>query len=317
MGEETMLYQTSDQPHTVLLASSNLAINETVTDVLDALGHRHDTMLTGQDIVERASTGVYDIAIIDIVFLVVKNATILRDLRRLAPDMDILLVTASGMVNIAIEFMKEGVYDFITRPVNPDHLKIVLGKTIERRDLVRAARERDLYRHLAHIDGLTGLYNHKYFQDQLAREIDISMRRNRDLSLMMLDIDDFKKINDNFGHQAGDAVLRDVSSHITASCREYDTLARYGGEEFSIILPGISAESAACVADRILNRVATSQYQAVSGRVTASIGIAAYPHHSAAREDLIHKADAALYSSKERGKNTYTLYTPVCEAVVM
>lgn len=312
-----MLYQVTDQPHSVLLVSNNQAINDTVTGVLQDMGHRYDTILTGNDIVDRASSGVYDIAIIDIVFLVVKNATILRDLRRLAPDMDIILVTASGMVNIAVEFMKEGVYDFITRPVNPEHLKIVLGKTIERRDLVRAARERDLYRHMATIDGLTGLYNHKYFQEALAREIELSQRRSRDLSLMLLDIDDFKKINDHFGHQAGDAVLRDVSAHIAASCREYDTLARYGGEEFSIILPGISVESAARVADRILHRVAESRYQSVPGRVTASIGIAAYPHHSAAREDLIQKADAALYCSKERGKNTYTLYTPTCEATIM
>ncbi len=259
----------------------------------------------------------FDMVIVDIVYLVQSTDNILALIRQADPDIDIILITGVGLVNVAVQFMKKGVYDFVTRPLNHDHLQLVVSRTMERRELVKAARERDIYRHMSNIDGLTGLYNHNYFREQIVREISFSLQRSRNFSLLLLDLDNFKQVNDNYGHQTGDEVLKEASVHIIENCREYDTIARYGGEEFGVILSGVSSDTAIRIAERILGRMASHRYDSINAPVTASIGISNYPLHSDNREELIRKADAALYCSKEHGKNTYTLYRPDCDNYIM
>ncbi len=158
-------------------------------------------------------------------------------------------------------------------------------------------------------DRLTELYNHGYFQQRLDEEIDRAARFGRDLSLIMLDIDDFKEFNDSFGHPRGDTVLKAVSAMIRQSLREIDVAARYGGEEFCIVLPETDTVGAMAVAERI--RDAISRHSFVEGAAgvhkTVSVGVATYPRHASAPGKLIEAADKAMYRAKRDGKNRVAL----------
>ena len=159
---------------------------------------------------------------------------------------------------------------------------------------------------LATIDGLTELYNHRYFQDTLRKQIEISKRYSQPFSLIIVDIDFFKKFNDTYGHQAGDAVLRQVAQTLKKNSRTTDYVCRYGGEEMSIILPNTTAEEALFNANRILHAVEERPFQlnaTETGNVTISVGVATYPDNAENAQDLIEVADKGLYYAKEHGRN--------------
>ncbi|MBN1356241.1 diguanylate cyclase [bacterium] len=158
---------------------------------------------------------------------------------------------------------------------------------------------------LAITDGLTGIYNHRYFQDTLIKEIKRSRREPSPFSLLMADIDHFKKFNDTYGHQAGDEILKGVARLLKEEAREVDPVARYGGEEFVVLLLGCDVKTACRIAERIRKACAKKQF-AIRNRtvsVTLSIGIASYPAQGDQSEQLIAAADKALYRAKEAGRN--------------
>jgi diguanylate cyclase (GGDEF)-like protein len=156
--------------------------------------------------------------------------------------------------------------------------------------------------HRARTDFLTGLPNHRYFQSTLAVEIGRAQRHNHSLSLLMIDLDYLKVVNDRFGHPSGDAVIRVVAETIRSSCREIDFAARYGGEEFTVILPETPLAGAIQVADRIRERIAAVQFPGI-GSITASMGVSNYPINALTKEDLIRVADQALYVAKNGGRD--------------
>jgi diguanylate cyclase (GGDEF)-like protein len=151
-------------------------------------------------------------------------------------------------------------------------------------------------------DALTGLYNHRYFQERLERETKLADRNNDSVSLILLDLDHLKKINDTHGHRSGDAALRHVSRTMLSTVREVDICARYGGEEFVIVLPQCGGEDALQVADRLRESIASVPVSGI-GQVTASIGVATYPAWAKSKEELIEMADRAMYLAKAAGRN--------------
>jgi diguanylate cyclase (GGDEF)-like protein len=162
-----------------------------------------------------------------------------------------------------------------------------------------------LFRHVqtqAMTDALTGLYNHRYFQERLDREIKMADRNNESLSLILLDLDHLKRINDTHGHRAGDAALCHVAGVLQSTVRDIDISARYGGEEFVIILPQCEREAAFQVAERVREAIALKSAPKV-GAVTASIGFATYPTPARTKEELIEMADRAMYLAKDAGRN--------------
>ena len=164
---------------------------------------------------------------------------------------------------------------------------------------------------LATIDGLTELYNHRYFQDTLRKQIDIARRYNQSFSLIIIDIDFFKKFNDTYGHQAGDAVLRQVAQTLKKNSRTTDYVCRYGGEEMSIILPNTGADEALNNANRICKAVAEKPFHLTpvdTANVTISLGVATFPENAQTPQDLIEWADKGLYYAKEHGRNQVGRY---------
>lgn len=159
---------------------------------------------------------------------------------------------------------------------------------------------------LATTDGLTELYNHRYFQDTLRKQIDSSKRYEQKFSLIILDIDFFKKFNDQYGHQIGDEVLRTVSNILKKNTRTTDYVCRYGGEEMSIILPQTSKTEALINAQRICDAVANTPLKISNNKevnITISLGVSTFPENGESPQKLIEYADQALYNAKENGRN--------------
>jgi diguanylate cyclase (GGDEF)-like protein len=155
-------------------------------------------------------------------------------------------------------------------------------------------------------DGLTGIYNRRFFDQMLPREVNRSHRLGAQVSLLMLDIDHFKRFNDRLGHPAGDEALRTLVRTLNQRLRAMDFVARYGGEEFAVVLPGADRDSALATAERLRSAVesATFGLPANSERLTVSIGVAVYPEDADDASSLLAAADSALYAAKRAGRNT-------------
>jgi diguanylate cyclase (GGDEF)-like protein len=164
-------------------------------------------------------------------------------------------------------------------------------------------------RYQAITDGLTGLYNHIYFKNRLTEELRTAQRKGTPCSLLMVDLDHLKQINDNFGHPVGDAAITQVSSILKKLLRSGDTAARYGGEEFGVILPGSTLIEAALIADRLCAQIRNTPVPGL-GKISASIGAATYPMHAANAAELIENADKALYVAKNAGRDQARIYQP-------
>ena len=174
------------------------------------------------------------------------------------------------------------------------------------RDITQRKQVEAELKHMATHDPLTGLYNRKVLDELLNNDIKRAIRYKHSLSVFMLDIDYFKKINDTYGHQAGDTVLHNFAGVIETSIRETDYVARYGGEEFVIVLSETSLAKAEEMAGRLLNRIADHSFFIADNKqlnITASIGVATFPEHAQSRQDIIYAADSAMYAAKKAGRN--------------
>lgn len=168
------------------------------------------------------------------------------------------------------------------------------------------SRDFDQQYRLATTDGLTELYNHRYFQEQLQNFVTHANRYEMPLSLIIIDIDFFKRFNDSFGHQSGDAVLKQVAFVLKKSVRSSDIVCRYGGEEMSIILPSTTYSEAVNLAKKLCTIIATKQYRLSNGKdshVTISLGVSSYGQDGVTPSELIEAADKRLYNAKENGRN--------------
>lgn len=215
--------------------------------------------------------------------------------------------------NIIIKKIKNNLEEIRRR----DETLVVMNK-----ELLTIIKEKEKMYKLSITDGLTGVYNHKYFQEVLTAEINRSIKYNLNLSLLMIDIDYFKKFNDEFGHQIGDEVISKIATMLKDSARDGDTVARYGGEEFAIILANTPNEGAVIVAERVRKMV--ESLSSGDKKLSVSIGIATFPmniddynpettSNNEIKNELIKKADIALYASKEKGRNKTTKYEKFIE----
>jgi two-component system cell cycle response regulator len=227
-----------------------------------------------------------------------------REIRNMEKSVYIyfIILTTKGEKKNIIEGLEAGADDFLTKPFNREELKyrIRIGERIinlERRIL-----------ELANTDALTGLLNRRAFMERIGVEMVRSQRQKNPLSLIMTDIDHFKRVNDTHGHQVGDLVLQRFAGQLTTSARPYDFVGRYGGEEFVICLPGTDGRQAGPVAERMCRQIEDMEIMLPDGsgsiRVTASFGTAFYSIDSGEHIDLlIKRADDALYLAKKEGRN--------------
>lgn len=226
----------------------------------------------------------------------------LKKVRDLRPNS--IRVLLSGQ--IATEELSQAInwgliHRFFLKPWDSQILKLHLLECLQQRNILV---EKDHLATLALTDPVTGLGNHRKFQEQIRVEIERSRRHGRALSLLMMDIDNFKSWNDQFGHPAGDLLLKEISTHLTNGLRQIDWIARYGGDEFAILLPDTSTENAFLTAERLRKSFAPSQKSNQSLElVSLSFGVATFPEHGKSAKDLVLAADQALYQAKNKGRN--------------
>jgi two-component system, cell cycle response regulator len=212
----------------------------------------------------------------------------------------VIMITTNNATSDIVTALEAGADDFVAKPFDAEELRVRLRAGQRIVDL-----QRELHRKASH-DDLTGMFNRRMVVEMLAREHARAIREKSVLSVGLLDIDYFKRVNDSFGHHAGDAVLQEVARRIRASVRKIDISGRYGGEEFLFVLPGCDAKTAAVIAERVrlmilATPMAASEHQI---HVTASIGVATSTRPPGVDpQTLIADADRALYRAKALGRN--------------
>ncbi len=268
------------------------------------LGHDFDvtTTMSGEQAIELIAKDLFHIAIIDLHLPGMTGSELLKSLKKIRPDIQAVMITGYGTIRDAVECMKLGASDFITKPILLDHLHLTIRRILEEVRLKEEAELADYYRNLSRTDELTGLYNFRHLMSVLKNEVSRHLRYNRTMSLAMIDIDDFKKYNDARGHENGNELLVRLSHVFKHNTRNCDILARYGGEEFIIIFPETSIEEALVVSQRICSTVESTL------EVSITMGISSLPKDSSEPHDVIKMADAAMYWGKTHGKNQIVIY---------
>lgn len=219
----------------------------------------------------------------------------------------IILLTARVQKEDVVAGLEAGADDYITKPFDKQELQVRLRagrRIVDLQEQLLSAQE--ILREQAIHDPLTGLLNRRAIVDHLESEISRAQRENIPFSLVMLDLDHFKSVNDTFGHMAGDAVLRQTAIRMTQVLRDYDSVGRYGGEEFLLIMPNCDTETATKLAERIRERIASNRMDTSEGmiNVNASLGVVSIPAGRViAADQVIAAADAALYRAKAAGRN--------------
>jgi two-component system cell cycle response regulator len=247
------------------------------------------------------------LAILDWMMPGIDGPEICRLVRKhVSPYPYLLLLTARDRREDLVAALEAGADDFLVKPFEHLELRARLRtglRILELQDSLIAARE--ALRHQATHDALTGLLNRAAVLEALGRELDRSQRENREVALLLADLDHFKHVNDTFGHDGGDEVLRQAALRFTDSLRPYDLVARYGGEEFVVVAPGCPRDQALALAERIRRRMRDEEIPLTEGRkhrLTTSIGVVVAEPGEASGA-LVRRADHALYRAKSGGRD--------------
>lgn len=222
-------------------------------------------------------------------------------------DIPVIMLTGRGDREMKIKGLDQGACDYVTKPFDPGELVARVKVQLKIKGLQDALkRSNELLLELSNTDPLTSIFNRRYFMGALEKEFLRAIRNRSPLTLALLDVDHFKKINDKYGHPQGDKVLVSLAAAVQGELRQYDIMARYGGEEFIVLLPETSAAEGIEVAERLRVRVENIVLQPPMEKqvVTVSLGVASYPVEGiTSLYDLITETDAALYRAKAGGRN--------------
>ncbi|MBM3325489.1 MAG: diguanylate cyclase [Calditrichaeota bacterium] len=310
----------SDTEHTykILILSSHLNRNGLLALLQKEPNYRIQTTDSGVVALEAVRTQPLDLIILDWDASDFRAADVIIQARSLDADMPIIVIADTAQRE-DLRLWNLGVDDCLLRPLGPNELlkRIAYALNIRRLKLRcrELTRENKQLFELAVTDGLTKLINRRHFNERLAREFQRVKRFGGNLGLLMLDIDHFKKVNDVYGHLAGDRILVEVARIIQDALRSIDMAGRYGGEEFVILLPETSHNGAAFVAEKLRSRIENQSFRAAAGddlaqgvevpdHITISIGAACMPNVNVNHpEDLVNLADTALYNAKQKGRN--------------
>jgi len=294
----------------VLLVEDNESDAELVRHFLKDLPFRLERLSNGEDAVELCQTGKVDLMLLDILLPGLNGFEVCRRVRNSdkGKDLPIVVITCLEDMDSRVKCLELQADDFLVKPIVGRELqaraKILLEKKTQL-DKLRSHYEEAL--NSAVVDWLTGLYNHGYFKKFLDLEIKKSLRQRYPVTLIMIDIDNFKALNDSYGHPSGDVVLQELAQVVRKSVREVDLVARYGGDEFAVVLPYSDGHCALRVARRINENIKKHGFSplasAQNSRLTVSMGVAGYPQDAVHVDELIHSADQKLYTAKTKGKN--------------
>lgn len=272
--------------------------------ILKEEGYKISVANNGNQAISIASQALPDLILLDVMMPQLDGFQTCTKMKSLikTKDIPIIFLTAKVEKDDIVKGFKTGAVDYITKPFNTVELKARVKTHLElKRSKEVLKQQNELLKKLSITDGLTGLYNHRYIMDDLSKSIEESKRYKQPLSIAMIDIDNFKKINDDFGHPFGDEVLIGLASTFENHIRNTDSIGRYGGEEFLMILNHADLSNAVKVLERIREAVENMRWQHESLKVTISIGTCQRDDEEVS--ELIKTADTLLYKAKKNGKN--------------
>jgi diguanylate cyclase (GGDEF)-like protein len=294
---------------TVLIADDSLVIRAVVRAHLEEKGYTVEEAVDGIAAVERCTAVRPDVVLLDIEMPGLDGYQVLARLKADPELRDIpvvFLTSRSGMADV-VAGLDAGAHDYLRKPFEPPELVARVAAAAQMKKLQDELRRRnaDLDR-MSRTDGLTGLFNRRHLDEELLRQYSVSRRNRTPVSVLLLDIDHFKKVNDTYGHLAGDQVLQEFARRLKAEVRLEDIAGRWGGEEFLVILPGADPRSSGIVAERIRLATAREPVAVDAGRIgfTVSGGYATGPLDDP--DQQVSRADAALYEAKLAGRNRMT-----------
>jgi two-component system, cell cycle response regulator len=293
----------------VLIVDDRAASYERIAATL-AVEHGVEVESNPNEALFRAAEGNYDLLIVSLGlenFDALRLCSQVRSLDR-TRNVPILAVTEPDNSTRMVRGLEIGVNDYLMRPIDKNELLARVRTQVRKRRYSERLRDNvQTSIEMAITDALTGLFNRRYMENHLATLIEQASTRGKPLALLLLDIDYFKSINDTYGHDAGDDVLRDFALRVKRSIRGIDLACRCGGEEFVIVMPETDLAVAAMVAERLRRRIAAEPFPINQGQrtvpVTLSIGIAALRGHDDSAATLLKRADQALYRAKRDGRN--------------
>jgi diguanylate cyclase (GGDEF)-like protein len=296
----------------ILIVDDDDTVRDSLSDFLEFHDFTVTAVSSAAQALESLAKNGYDLIISDLVMPKMDGIALVKSIRESGKDVPFLVMTGFASIEYAVESMKAGATDFLTKPLKFDHVMLIIDRVLETCALRKMAREREYYKDLSNSDGLTKISNYRHFNHVLQLEIDRQRRYRRPLTLLMIDIDDFKKTNDRYGHLMGDMVLIKIAALLTAEIRGFDFVARYGGDEFTVILPEVGDMEALAVGRRIMKSITLHEFKSPEhkdiGKVSVTIGIASFPKDATDAQDLVAKADRAMYAGKSAGKNCLCVF---------
>ena len=305
-----------ERPPRILVVDDNPDNVELLRAYLEYEGYIVESAMDGQHALDQTYADPPDLILLDIMMPRITGIDVVRRLKsdKTLPFIPVILQTALQSTDDLVRGLGAGADDYIVKPINFQELAARMKSLLRIKTLQRdlAERERQLsevndrLRKMASTDGLTSVANRRRLTERLHDMWLHAQRLHEPLSIAMCDIDHFKQVNDEHGHQAGDAILVQVAALLTQMSRDIDSVGRFGGEEFLLLLPGADTMAAVTVAERVRRGVEqhTFPYPGGTLRQTISCGVATWPHPRIAHEDaLIKAADDALYVAKGMGRD--------------
>jgi diguanylate cyclase (GGDEF)-like protein len=288
---------------------------------LESWGYGTSSCSNGADALAYVEKSPPDLILLDVMMPEISGIEVARRIKgnSALPFIPIIMQTALDSTEDKVEGLEAGADDYITKPIDFAELKARLRSMLRIKRLQEALEEREKellevnerLRFMSQTDGLTGLDNRRHLNERIDEMFQHAQRLNEPFSLVMCDLDKFKSVNDTYGHQAGDEVLKQLARILKDEAREIDRVGRYGGEEFMLLLPGTVLDAAVTFAERVRKRIEghTFTFDGGSLQRTASFGVSGWPHPTIGDSDaLVRTADDALYVAKETGRNRVIRY---------
>lgn len=284
---------------------------------LNSLGYDTIIARNGEEALDKVHQEKPDLVLLDVMMPKLNGFETCKRIKgdEVTRYIPVIMVTALNEIEDKMRGLEAGADDFISKPFNKFELLARVKSLLRimhlhnelQHKVVELEKAQKKLRELAITDGLTELYNYRYFKGHLEQELRRSERNGSNVSVIMLDIDYFKNYNDNHGHLAGDKVLKDIAYLLKSNIRRIDIAARYGGEEFSLILIETSKQSAIIVAEKLKSIVEQYEFSyentQPNGKLTISMGVATFPEDGTTLENVVHQADQRLYKAKALGRN--------------
>lgn len=298
----------------ILIVEDDRLQAEITKDYLSKQGYRVLIADDGKTAIKILNSHNIDLVLLDVVLPDISGYDVCRwiktnDSTRFVP---VIMLTVKGSTKDKVEGLRIGADDYLPKPYNEVELNARIYASLRvkslRDELLRKNQQLEevleKLEKLAITDPLTGLYNRRYFESIIEKEFNKTIRYKTPTSCLIIDIDNFKNVNDEYGHRKGDEVLKEIAKLIKECLRKVDTIARWGGEEFVIVMPGTDSQKAYVAAERIRNIVENHRFSGIDKNITISIGISTIPSESIdSAEKFIDYADNALYEAKAKGRN--------------